>query len=865
MRLKLFILSILFLFNTGVLFAEQTPAIIKVKIVAVGIDIPDSLTVEYYDAEMKGNDEIKRVKLDKKQRDWTLTSKSPVFISIIELGMVRGWFCEPGDDITIYQSAKSIQVSGHGAEKFRLQNTMRLLSYAVKKPSNPAVYYSKSLDDYLEWHSYWHNKWNTVEPELNKYKDSISSQAWQYIKAFYISNLEKDRHEKFWGIRKMIKEKTKTGISEEIACAVYDSTFFSDQAVWMRSQSFGLAEDYGFIQDQAFRKFNFSPDSTAFLNNEVWRRQLYYEQGKVDYKGLALEKFLAYLITNQVIKEIGFTSEAETFLVKYYNEPRNPEYVSYVKGFVQKSGMLRIGQYAPGFVLSDANGKEYSKKDFYGKLLLINFTNAGYLENKKTLDALREIKSVIKGDSNVVILNVSVNDGKRKNDDQKNTNVADLINLTTGEKGEDHIVLKAYGISQYPTVRVVDQSGKILANPNTEELLNRKELVQLLSQQLTSLKNGQWALTNDGPYILKEDNSLQTLYIAGENVNVMKLSKEKGSTFTVHADRFDKYFTVQLKNKLAIEPSIYEKPEKLLVLSDIEGNFDVFRELLQSNNVIDEDYNWKFGKGHLVIAGDVFDRGKQVTECLWLIYSLEEKAKLAGGYVHFILGNHEIMNLSGNTRYVDKKYQGNAFKLGKQYPELFGKNTELGSWLRTKNVIEKIGDFLFVHGGISKEVNDLDISLPKLNEIVRPYLDKDKIARESVNKELSMLYHLEYSPFWYRRYYMTTNVGYKLKGNKLDTVYKTSTNIIDATLAKYQINHIVTGHTVDKNNGNYGKYVSAHFNGKIINTDTRHKAGYSEALLIIGDLLYRVNKKGEQVLLIESNNKLANHLMLSTE
>ncbi len=46
-----------------------------------------------------------------------------------------------------------------------------------------------------------------------------------------------------------------------------------------------------------------------------------------------------------------------------------------------------------------------------------------------------------------------------------------------------------------------------------------------------------------------------------------------------------------------------------------------------------------------------------MTECLWLIYSLEEKAKAAGGYVHFILGNHEIMNMQGDFRYVQDKYR----------------------------------------------------------------------------------------------------------------------------------------------------------------------------------------------------------------
>ena len=65
----------------------------------------------------------------------------------------------------------------------------------------------------------------------------------------------------------------------------------------------------------------------------------------------------------------------------------------------------------------------------------------------------------------------------------------------------------------------------------------------------------------------------------------------------------------------------------MFVVSDIEGEFKAFRQLLQGNNIIDENFNWTFGNGHLVLTGDFVDRGTLVTEVLWLIYSLEEKAK----------------------------------------------------------------------------------------------------------------------------------------------------------------------------------------------------------------------------------------------
>ena len=74
-----------------------------------------------------------------------------------------------------------------------------------------------------------------------------------------------------------------------------------------------------------------------------------------------------------------------------------------------------------------------------------------------------------------------------------------------------------------------------------------------------------------------------------------------------------------------------------------------------AGKVIDTDLTWSFGDGHLVIVGDVFDRGPNVTECLWLIYRLEQEASAAGGAVHFLLGNHELMVMRGDLRYLNER------------------------------------------------------------------------------------------------------------------------------------------------------------------------------------------------------------------
>jgi Calcineurin-like phosphoesterase len=214
----------------------------------------------------------------------------------------------------------------------------------------------------------------------------------------------------------------------------------------------------------------------------------------------------------------------------------------------------------------------------------------------------------------------------------------------------------------------------------------------------------------DGPYVTYSDSRMYVNYIVKDGdtlarkVDSMEIGRRSGYVLKVSTEVPGKTFEVKLKAKLQEERSVWGKPKRALVISDIEGNFMALRKLLVANKVIDEDFNWTFDDGHLLFIGDFVDRGKQQTEVLWLIYSLEDKAKAAGGYVHYVLGNHEIMNLSGDLRYLDPKYFQAAKLMNKHYVEVMGEKSELGRWLRTKNVAEKIGDILYVHGGISPMV-----------------------------------------------------------------------------------------------------------------------------------------------------------------
>lgn len=166
----------------------------------------------------------------------------------------------------------------------------------------------------------------------------------------------------------------------------------------------------------------------------------------------------------------------------------------------------------------------------------------------------------------------------------------------------------------------------------------------------------------DGPYLIAD-----TLFYVDKNSQFLQHKIDTSKVISVQTNCVQlPNFLVTLKRNIFIEDDFYEMPSKLIAISDIEGNFTGFYSFLLVNKVIDQNAKWIFGDGHLVLNGDFIDRGDQVTQVLWLIYSLEEQAKQQGGKVHYILGNHEVMNMYGDVSYNDFKYMEVARRISKQ-------------------------------------------------------------------------------------------------------------------------------------------------------------------------------------------------------
>jgi hypothetical protein len=180
--------------------------------------------------------------------------------------------------------------------------------------------------------------------------------------------------------------------------------------------------------------------------------------------------------------------------------------------------------------------------------------------------------------------------------------------------------------------------------------------------------------TVDGPYVVQQrDGTLRALFTDAANGTPARTVRT-GDDIDIPGVGNVPSFRVKLRPAATDAPSAYTTtPDApLFIVADTHGEYEILVELLQKHRIIDAALRWSFRKGHLVFLGDVFDRGPNQTEILWLIYKLEAEAKQARGGVHLVLGNHEYMLMTGDVRYLNSKYVRTARTLGvDSYANLF--------------------------------------------------------------------------------------------------------------------------------------------------------------------------------------------------
>lgn len=338
----------------------------------------------------------------------------------------------------------------------------------------------------------------------------------------------------------------------------------------------------------------------------------------------------------------------------------------------------------------------------------------------------------------------------------------------------------------------------------------------------------------DGPYVLIDGDERTALALEprGGAEAVAVRTPVVSRVEVVVDDAAQTRFDVPLRATHPRARLRWPMPGQLLAISDLEGDFGAATRLLQAQGVIDASLHWRFGSGHLVLLGDMVDRGDNVVPLLWLLYRLEDEARAAGGAVHYLLGNHEIYLLQGRPGSAHRKYYGTARVSGIDYGALWSERTELGRWLRSKPVLVQVGDTLFTHGGISPEVLALGLDLEAIDaqaarhaDATRPADDPDAVVIQGRN-----------GLPWYRGM-ARADEDAPMAGNAQ----------VDAVLAHFGARHVAIGHTL-------AAHVGHTHGGRVLRTDVHHAGGVHEALLFAEGAWWRVDAAGARVPLAATAN-----------
>jgi len=345
-------------------------------------------------------------------------------------------------------------------------------------------------------------------------------------------------------------------------------------------------------------------------------------------------------------------------------------------------------------------------------------------------------------------------------------------------------------------------------------------------------------VAGEGPHLFHDGTYWQAHILRGDRdqgfyAEQFQLEDKQDISLPVYFALDDQTFEVTINQDIVTPPVSYSDGQPILAISDIEGNFKAFRDFLITHQVIDEQLNWTFARGHLVLVGDFVDRGNSVTQVLWLIYHLEQQARDHGGQVHYIIGNHEIKNLQANFRSATEKYHHIAAMLGKSQHQLFDHQAFLGRWLASKNSLERINGVLFTHGGIHPDVADLNLSLQTVNQVIRDQYRTAHFTRKHPGDH-DLLTSSRTGPAWYRGYFK-------------DDLTQAE---VELGLNAFAAQAVVVGHTLQSE-------VSQLYRGKVYAIDVKHPLDYtfslpfrsSEGLLIQDQRFYRLLEDGSQELL----------------
>lgn len=229
-------------------------------------------------------------------------------------------------------------------------------------------------------------------------------------------------------------------------------------------------------------------------------------------------------------------------------------------------------------------------------------------------------------------------------------------------------------------------------------------------------------------------------------------------------------------------------PARVVAFGDLHGDLDAAKRVLRLAGAIDARDAW-IGKDLVVVhTGDAVDRGDDDRAVLDFLEKVKTEARAAGGQAVLLSGNHEIMNVTFDFRYVtERSFHAFDEHAAHAPPSLSVPAAERGratafapggpyaKMLADRPIVARVGDSIFVHGGVLPK--HVKYGLDRINEATRAWL----LGQATEPPKVLMA---EDSPTWSRMYSAAPG--------------REECKVLDETLKLLNAKRMVMGHTVQK-------------------------------------------------------------------